>query len=72
MRIGTFLAALLALGSWTFVVSGQASAHGGTDLAVFDCEDEECEGDQATLDCENGDGDGSAAVLECHDEEDQE
>jgi hypothetical protein len=87
MRICTLLAALLALGNWTMVASGQALAHGGTDFAVldcededcedsarvFDCEDEECEGDEAILDCEDEDGDDSAAVLECHDdEEDQE
>ena len=88
MRLGTFLAALLALCSWTFAVSGKAMAHGGTDLAVFDCEDEDgddsarvfdCEDedgdkDEATLDCEDEDGDDSSrAVLDCHDdEEDQE
>jgi hypothetical protein len=75
MRICTLLAALLVLGNWTFVAGGQALAHGGTDFAVLDCEDEECEDSARVFDCEDEEceGDEIAAVLECHDdEEDQE
>lgn len=88
MKLCTLFAALLALCNWTFVVSSNAWAHGGTDFAVatFDCEEEEgddsartfeCddeEGDDGTrvLDCEDEDGDEAAAVLDCHEEEESE
>jgi hypothetical protein len=62
---------MLALCSWTFGVSGKAMAHGGTDLAVLDCEDED--GDSSrTFDCEDEDGDASLAVLDCHDDDEEE
>lgn len=75
MKICTFLAALLALCNWTFVMSSKALAHGGTDLAVLDCEDEDGDDDSARAvlkcDCEDeeeGD-DAERAVLDCDDEE---
>ena len=49
MKICTFLAALLALCNWSFVMSGKAMAHGGTDLAVLDCEDEDGDRSERTL-----------------------
>ncbi len=69
MKLCTFLAALLALCNWTFVVSGKAMAHGGTDFAVLDCEDENGDKTERTFDCEEEDhGDSQRAVLDCEDE----
>ena len=72
MRYCTFLAALLALCNWTFVMSGKAVAHGGTDFAVLDCEDEDGDKTERTFDCEDDDGDkgdSQRAVLDCEDED---
>jgi len=70
MKFCTFLAALLALGNWTFVMSGKAMAHGGTDFAVLDCEDEDGDKTERTFDCEDEDGDKEGrAVLDCEDED---
>lgn len=71
MKLCTLFAALLALCNWTFVVSSNAWAHGGTDLAVATCDCEEEEGDDSgrTFDCEDEEGDDSAPALDCHDDE---
>jgi hypothetical protein len=70
MRTFTWLAALLALCSWSFAATGTALAHGGTDLHVIDCEDEDGDESAAVLDCEDEDGDESRAVLECEEDGD--
>jgi len=70
MKFYTFVAALLALCSWSFVVSGKAMAHGGTTFAVLDCEDEDGDESGRTFDCEDEDnGDAELAVLDCEDED---
>ena len=71
MKTYIWLAALLAVCNWGFTMSGTALAHGGSDFAVADCEDEDGEDTQrAVLDCEDEDGeDTQRAVLDCEDED---
>jgi hypothetical protein len=72
MKTYIWLAALLAVGTWGFTMSGNALAHGGSDFAVADCEDEDDGEDsqRAVLDCEDEDGeDSQRAILDCEDED---
>ncbi len=57
MRFFTWLAVLVALCSWTSVMSGSALAHGGTDLAVLECDGEHGDDSGRTFECD-GDGHG--------------
>jgi len=72
MRTFTWLAALLALCSWSFAATGTALAHGGTDLRVIDCEDEDSDESARTLECEEDGEDAERAVLDCEDEDSDE